>query len=331
MPAALLLLALTLWAATLVGSVAIPPLQVLEAVVQATARALGWLTGSPDVVETVVTQVRLPRVLLAAVVGAGLAAAGTAFQGVFRNPLADPYLLGTASGAGLAAAIVMVFGRQFPWLQTWGIGPAAFLGAALAVLVVVILAQRGGRMPIVHLVLAGVVVGSLLAALTSLVMLAGREQAAGVLSWLLGSFSFASWPRLAFALPAVLLATAVLLACARALDLLQLGEREAAQLGLAVEAFKVVCLLAATLATAAAVASAGIIGFVGLLVPHAVRLAAGPAHARLLPLAAVWGAIFLVVADLLARGVAGQVELPVGMVTAVLGAPAFLWLLRRSA
>lgn len=331
MPASLLLLLLTLWAAALVGSVAIPPLEVLRGAGDALLRALGRLSAAPDVVETVVAQVRLPRVLLAAVVGAGLAAAGTAYQGVFRNPLADPYLLGTASGAGLAASLVMVFGRHLPSLQTWGVGPAAFLGAAFAVLVVVLLAQRGGRMPIVHLVLAGVVVGSLLAALTSLVMLAGREQAVGVLSWLLGSFTFASWPRLAFALPAVLLATAVLWACARALDLLQLGEREAAQLGLPVEAFKAVCLLAATLATAAAVASAGVIGFVGLLVPHAVRLAVGPAHARLLPLAVVWGAIFLVLADLVARGLTAPVDLPVGVVTAVLGAPAFLWLLRRSA
>jgi len=263
------------------------------------------------------------------VVGAGLALAGAAFQGVFRNPLADPYLLGAASGAGLAAATLMVFGAGSAWLAGWTVGAAAFVGATLTVATVVALARRGRRVPIVPLVLAGVVVGSCLSAGTSLALLAAREQAAGVLAWLLGSFAFASWERLAWSAPAVAVAAAVVLLAARGLDVLQLGETSAAQLGLAVEPFKATLVVAATLATAAAVATAGVVGFVGLVVPHAVRLAVGPSHARLLPLSALWGATFLVLADLVARTLIAPVEVPVGVVTAIVGAPLFLWLLRR--
>jgi len=303
----------------------------VAAVVRAAARAWGLRDAAPTLAETIVVQIRLPRVAAAAVVGAGLALAGAAFQGVFRNPLADPYLLGAASGAGLAAASVMVFGAGTAWLAGWTVGAAAFVGATLTVALVVALARRGRRVPMVPLVLAGVVVGSCLSAGTSLTLLAAREQAAGVLAWLLGSFAFASWERLAWAGPAVAVAAVVVLLAARGLDVLQLGEASAAQLGLAVEPFKVLLVVAATLATAAAVATAGVIGFVGLVVPHAVRLAVGPGHVRLLPLSALWGATFLVLADLVARSLIAPVEIPVGVVTAIAGAPLFLVLLRRHA
>ncbi len=315
--------------AAAVGSVAIPPMEVVAAIGRALGRLFGAALAEPDLAETIVVQIRLPRVVAAAVVGAGLALAGAAFQGVFRNPLADPYLLGAASGAGLAAAILMVFGVGSAWLAGWTVGAAAFVGGTLTVAAVVALARRGRRVPVVPLVLAGVVVGSCLSAGTSLVLLAAREQAAGVLAWLLGSFAFASWERLAWAVPAVAVAALVVLLAARGLDVLQLGETAAAQLGLAVEPFKALLVVAATLATAAAVATAGVIGFVGLVVPHAVRLAVGPAHARLLPLSALWGATFLVLADLVARMLLAPVEVPVGVVTALAGAPLFLWLLRR--
>jgi iron complex transport system permease protein len=321
--------------AAAVGSVPIPPADVAQAVVRGLVRALGWgsffgvADAAPTIAETIVVQIRLPRVVGAAVVGAGLALAGAAFQGVFRNPLADPYLLGAASGAGLAAASVMVFGSGAGWLAGWSVGTAAFAGATLAVVVVVALARRGRRVPVVPLVLAGVVVGSCLSAATSLTLLAAREQAAGVLAWLLGSFAFASWDRLLWAAPAVGVAGLVVLMAARGLDVLQLGETAAAQLGLPVEPFKAVLVVAATLATAAAVATAGVIGFVGLLVPHAVRLAVGPSHGRMLPLSALWGATFLTLADLVARTLIAPAEVPVGVVTAIVGAPLFLLLLRR--
>lgn len=317
-----------LLAATL-GSVPVPPLEVVAAVGRGLVRLLGAASATPDVAETIVTQIRLPRVLAAATVGAGLALAGAAFQGVFRNPLADPYLLGAASGAGLAAASVLVLGASTAWWSGLGVGGAAFVGAVATVALVVALARQGTRLPVISLVLAGVVVGSALSAGTSLVLLAAREQAAGVLAWLLGSFAFASWSQLAWSLPAVAAAAAAILVAARGLDVLQLGDAEAAHLGLPVEAFKAGVVAASTLATAAAVASAGVIGFVGLVVPHAVRLAVGPGHRRLLPLSALWGATFVVAADLLARTAIAPHELPVGVVTALVGAPLFLVLLRR--
>ena len=324
-------LVLVVLGAAMLGSVPLTPVEVFAAVGRAVGRALGMASAPADLAETIVAQIRLPRVLAAAVVGAALALAGAALQGVFRNPLADPYLLGAASGAGLEAAVVLVLGTAGAWWASAGVGVAAFVGAIGTVALVVALARQGTRVPVVPLVLAGVVVGSSLSAGTSFVLLAAREQAAGVLAWLLGSFAFASWSQLAWAVPALFLAGAVVLAAARGLDVLQLGDAAAAQLGLPVEPFKVAVVAASTLATAAAVATAGVIGFVGLVVPHAVRLVVGPGHRRLLPLAALWGAIFVVAADVLARTVIAPAEVPVGVVTALAGAPFFLVLLRRHA
>ncbi len=286
----------------------------------------GQLHGTVD---TIVWQLRLPRVLMAALVGSALSLAGAAYQGVFRNPLADPYLLGAASGAGFGAAAVLVFAGSLPWLARLGVPVAAFVCALATVAVVTALARRGASLPSVSLILAGVVVGSSLTAATSFLMLASRDRAAGILSWLLGSFAFASWERLLPVAALLLPAAVVVLAAARALDVLQLGEESAAQLGVPVEAVKLALLASATLATAGAVSVAGVIGFVGLVVPHAVRLAFGSRHGRLLGLAAVWGALFMVLADLCARTVVAPAEVPVGIVTALVGGPFFLALLRR--
>ncbi len=334
--ASLGVLGLLLVVAAGVGSVPISAGEVVAAVGRGLWGAVVGPTGATQgldaeatrVIDTIVWQIRLPRVALAALVGAALGLAGAGFQGVFRNPLADPYLLGAASGAGFAASLAMVSGGMFG-LGALGVPLAAFVGAATTVALVVALARRGWSLPIVPLVLAGVVVGSCLAAGTSFVLLAAREQAAGVLTWLLGSLAFASWGRVGTVLPPVIVAGAVLIAAARSLDVLQLGERAAAQLGLRVEGLKLVVVAAGTLATAAAVSVAGVIGFVGLLVPHAVRLALGPDHRRLIPLSALWGAGFMVLADLVARTVIAPAELPVGVVTALVGAPFFLLLLRR--
>jgi iron complex transport system permease protein len=306
-----------------VGSVSIGPLEVLRAVGHGLT---GHLSGPDDVI---IWQLRLPRVLLAALVGAALALAGVAYQGVFRNPLAEPYLLGVASGAGFGASLALVFGASVPLLATLGVPAAAFICALGTVLLVWLLAQRSGTVPLVSLILAGVVVGSSLTAATSLVLLLAREQAAGVLAWLLGSFSFASWEKILMVLPFVLVAGAVTWGSSRALNLLQLGEEQATQLGLPVETFKYLLLIAATLATAAAVSVSGIIGFVGLITPHAVRLALGPDHRTLIPMSAVLGALFLVLADLLARTIIAPGELPIGIITAIAGGPFFLFLLRR--
>lgn len=278
--------------------------------------------------EVIVWQMRLPRVLTAALVGGALALAGAVYQGVFRNPLADPYLLGTASGAGFGATLVAALAGAAPLLTQVGAPVVAFLFGLGTVLLVAVLAREGAALPTVRLILAGVVVGSIFTAATSFLMVVSREQAAGMLARLLGGFGFSGWSDVlvlvAFTVPALLLAGAF----ARALDLLQLGEEGAALLGLPVEAVKYLMLGVATLATAAAVSVAGIIGFVGLIVPHAVRLALGPGHRRLLPLACTWGAGFMVLADLLARTVVAPVEVPVGIITAVLGGPFFLLLLK---
>ena len=318
-----LLLLLAILFAVSVGSVRVAPLDVLSAV----GHGLSGQLSSPQ--DSIIWQLRLPRVLLAALVGAALALAGAGFQGIFRNPLADPYLLGAASGAGLGAVLVMVFGVATPWLLSLGVSLSAFFGALLAVAAVVLLARQGPQLPAVSLILAGVVVGSSLSALTSFVMLLAREQAAGVLAWLLGSFAFAGWRDVLLLLPLLLLPLAVLQGSGRALNLLQLGEEEAQHLGLPVERFKLALIAVATLATAAAVSMAGIIGFVGLIVPHAARLLLGPDYRRLIPASALLGALFLVLADLLARTLIAPGEVPIGVITAIAGGPFFLYLLRR--
>lgn len=272
--------------------------------------------------------IRLPRALLAALVGAGLGLAGAVYQGVFRNPLADPYLLGTAGGAGFGAALAVVAGTG-SLVTVLGAPLLAFVCALLTVLAVVVLARQGGTLPVVRLILAGVVLSSILTAGTSFLMLAAREQAAGILARLLGSFAFAGWSDVAVVSGFMVPAVVIVLLLARALDVLQLGEEGASHLGLPVETVKYVLLGAATLVTAAVVSVAGIIGFVGLMTPHAVRLTIGPRHRALLGHSLAWGATFVVVADLLARTVITPAELPVGIITALVGGPFFLLLLRR--
>ncbi len=318
-------LAAVIVVAIAVGSVTVTP----DVVVSAVRKGLAGERLRP--LETVVWQLRFPRVLLAGLVGAGLALAGAVFQGVFRNPLADPYLIGTASGAGFGAVLVMSLGASAPVLAGLGAPAAAFVCALATVLLVVFLARVGGALPTVRLVLAGVVISSLFTAGTSFLLVAAREQAGGILAWLLGGFGFSTWRQVGLMAAVALPALALVGAFSRALDLLQLGEEGAALLGLGVERTKLLLLGVATLVTAAAVSVAGIIGFVGLVVPHAARLALGRPHGRLLPVATLWGAGFMILADLLARQVIAPVEVPVGIVTAIVGGPFFLWLLKGRA
>ena len=317
------LLAVIMVVATGIGSVSIAPAEVLSAV---------WhgLTGSLDgTYDMIVWKIRLPRVMMAALVGASLALAGTAYQGIFRNPLADPYLLGVASGASLGAAVVIAFSVSVPLLAWLGIPVMTFIFGLITVFLVTMLARRGNNIPMVSLILSGAVLGSCFTAATSFIMLIAREQAASVLAWLLGSFALSSWSKLASVLPFMLVAALAIMLSSRALNLLQLGDEQAAQLGLPVERFKVVLISLATLATAAAVSVSGIIGFVGLMVPHAVRLSVGPDHRTLVPLSGLLGALFMVLADLLARTIISPAEIPIGVITALVGGPFFLYLLKR--
>lgn len=318
----LLLLAVVLLAVG-VGSVYISPAETFQAVSHGLSQRLDGTT------DTIIWKIRLPRVLMAAVVGASLALSGVAYQGIFRNPLADPYLLGVASGASLGAGLAIVLGASIPFFAQLGLPLLSFLFSLVAVFLVILLAKQGSSIPTVSLILAGTVLGSSFTAATSFLMLLSREQAATILAWLMGSFGLASWSKLATVFPFMLLSALAIGFSARALNLLQLGEEQAAQLGLPVERFKYSLITLATLATSAAVSVSGIIGFVGLMVPHAVRLALGPDHRSLIPMSAMLGAVFMVLADLLARSVLSPAEIPIGVVTALVGGPFFLYLLRR--
>ena len=277
--------------------------------------------------ETIVVELRLPRVLTAMVVGLGLAVAGATFQGLVRNPLADPYVLGTASGAALGAAIAVILPVRTLVLEFGLLHGLAFAGALAAVFVVYRLSRVGGLSPLTSLLLTGYAVGSLLAAGLAMAMYVSGAGLRQIFSYLLGGFDASSWLRLATATPLVLGASAFILVRARAINGLLLGEEAAAHLGVDVRRERAILLTLASLVTAAAVAVSGLIGFVGLVVPHVVRLLVGPNARLVLPLSALFGASLMVVADLAARLLG---EIPVGVVTAVVGAPFFLYLLRRA-
>jgi iron complex transport system permease protein len=321
----LIALLLALVAGVGLGEVVIPPADTVAIL----AQQLGWPVHAtwPAADATIVLQLRLPRVLAAMAVGASLALAGTAFQGLLRNPLADPYVLGTASGAALGAALGVVIPVRGIVLGFGLLQGLAFVGALGAVVVVYRLSRAGQLASMTGVLLTGYAVSSLLAAGLAVTMWLSGDGLRQIFFFLLGGFDGAAWPQLAAALPALLLGGAVLLSRGRALNALLLGEETAAHLGLDVRRERIVLLAAASLVTAASVAMAGLIGFVGLVVPHVVRLVVGPNARAVLPLAAIWGAAFLVACDLLAR-IPGDV--PVGVVTALVGAPFFLWILRRA-
>ena len=308
------------------GPTAIAPAEVLQVIAH---HLFGLDSQVSPPADAIVWQIRLPRVLLAGLVGGTLAISGAAYQGVFRNPLADPYLLGVATGAGLAATIAIVLEAPL-LLAGFSLLPAiAFAGAVASVLLTYSIARAGGRTPNTTLLLAGVALASVSVSAISYLMLVDRQNTTAILSWLLGSFNDSAWRDLLYVAPYALPAAGVVFLHARLLNALQLEESQAQLVGVSVERTKAVVLLAASLATAAAVALAGVIGFVGLIVPHAVRLLIGPDYRRLLPVAWLLGAGFLILADLGARTLARPSELPVGIITSFFGAPFFLFLLRR--
>ncbi len=283
----------------------------------------------PASAEMILLQIRLPRIVLAGLVGGALAVAGATFQGVFRNPLADPYLLGVASGAGLGA--VLAFIVPIPRdLYAIGVVPAfAFLGGMCAVIAVYALARVGESVPTTTLLLAGVAISAAASALTAYLMYLHGDQLLVIYGWLLGGFNVAHWQEVRLLLPLVVFSTVIMTLGGRTMNAMQFGEEQAAALGISVERSKIILLGAGTLATAAAVSTSGLIGFVGLIVPHITRLLIGPDYRRLIPTAALLGAAFLIAADAGARAAPGPSEIPVGVVTAAIGAPFFLVLLRR--
>lgn len=287
-------------------------------------------SGVSDAEWNVLWRIRTPRVVLAALVGAMLSLAGASYQGVFRNPLVDPYLLGVAAGAGLGATIVFSLGRAST--SGWWIDPlplAAFIGGLCAVLVTYVVGTAFGRTrSSVTLVLAGVAVTSLATAIQAFVLQRNNEVVRQVYSWILGRLSSATWADVRLIAPYVIASSAVLLLHRRLLDVMRVGDDEAAALGTSVRRVRLVVVLAATLGTATAVAVSGLIGFVGIIVPHAVRLVAGASYRLVLPLSILAGASFLVLADIPSRTLSRPAETPIGVVTAFFGAPFFLLLLR---
>ncbi len=278
--------------------------------------------------EAVIVQVRLSRVLLAMLVGACLALAGAGFQGVLRNPLADPYTLGVASGSSIGAAFLILFGLQHV-IGLWSVPIVAFSTGLLTMFAVFWLARSQGAMGIETLILSGVVVQAFLSAFVSYMVSLSQGVVNEVLFWLMGSLSKRNWGHVQLLLPFVIVGVPILVAYARHLNLLVMGERHAAHLGMRVERTKVTVLVVSTLLTAAAVSVSGVVGFVGLVVPHIIRLLVGPDYRLIVPLSAVGGAIYVLWADTLARTITSPKEIQLGIVTAFIGAPFFAYLLKR--
>ena len=283
--------------------------------------------------ETIIFQIRLPRVVGGALIGAALATAGVLFQGLLRNPMADPYIIGTSAGAALGATIAMILPINLAFLGFGLVPMAAFVGALTTVTLVYNLARVGGKTPIISMLLAGFVVSALLGAIIAFIMSISDRldlNLRSIYSFLMGHISVTNWGQIAVIAPLFIGGIVVARFFAFRLNAFSLGEEGAAYLGVEVERDKILILALGSLLTAAAVSISGLIGFVGLVMPHAVRLRLGPDHRLLLPASALAGAAFVVIADLLARTLLAPIEIPVGIITALIGAPFFLYLLRRS-
>jgi iron complex transport system permease protein len=286
--------------------------------------------GYTPLEQKIIIDLRLPRIILAFLAGGALSIAGVVFQGLFRNPMADPYIIGTSSGAALGAALGFVTGLDIQFLNLSVVPALAFTGAIGTTIVVYNLSRLGSKTSMMVLLLTGVAFSFLLSSITSAIMILRRDETHNIISWMIGGFTASRWIHVQVILPYLIVGMALLAAFSRDLDLMLLGEEKARQLGVDIQRLQGILTLAASLLVAAAVSFSGIIGFVGLVVPHMVRLIIGPNHKQLLPTATLTGAIFLLIADTVARIILSPLELPVGIITAFLGAPFFIYLLRRN-
>lgn len=320
---AICLLLLAIGLSVVIGAVFIPPADLWRVLTGLPPQTVAQAT-------TIILTLRLPRTILILLTGAALGTSGAAYQGLFRNPLADPYLIGVASGAGLGAVLAMSIRWPYTPFGLLAVPAAAFAGALGAVFLVYSLARLGKTLPTTNLILAGVAFSSFATAVTSYLMFRSTGELRRALAWLLGGTTISGWGPVLAILPFLTVGLGVLLLAGHALNVLQFGDDQARQMGLQVTRARTLILLVASLATAAAVAYSGIIGFIGLIIPHLVRLWFGGDYRRLLPLSLLGGAAGLLLADVLARVLLPSQELPVGIVTALVGAPFFLWVLRRS-
>lgn len=324
-----LLLLISAVLSIMIGSTTIP-LKTIFKVIGSAFTGVKPQSDPTGTFSTILFSLRIPHMCLLLLVGAGLAGSGAAYQGLFRNPLADPYLIGVASGAGLGAVAAMTIQWPYTTLGLMAVPLAAFMGAVAAVAVVSFMARVGKTIPTTNLILAGVVVGSFCTALSSLLMINASGDLRRALVWLMGGSTQAGWAPVLAVLPYLLIGMTILLALGQPLNVMQFGDEQASQLGVPVTRVRWLTIIAATLTTAAAVAYAGVIGFVGLIVPHIVRLVWGGDYRRLIPLSLLGGASLLLLTDVVARSVIAPQEVPVGIITSLMGAPFFLWLLRRS-
>ncbi|WP_141015669.1 FecCD family ABC transporter permease [Nocardioides sambongensis] len=311
-----------------VGQLSIPPAEVLGSVLHRIGLDIGPMPTHPRG-DATLWEVRFPRVVLAALVGASLATAGAVMQGVFGNPLAEPGVVGVSSGAAVAAGAVIVF--DIALLGTWTIAAAAFLGGLVTTLLVYLLSRDGGRTEVVTLVLTGIALNAMTSAGLAFLLFLGDQQAREeIVFWTLGSLNGTRWAAVAVVAPIALVGMVAALMLARPLDLLSLGDRAARHVGVDVERLRLAAIVVVALLTAAAVSFCGTIAFVGLVVPHLIRMLAGPGHRMLIPASALGGALLLVSADLWARTAIENADLPIGLLTSLVGGPFFFWLIRRS-
>jgi iron complex transport system permease protein len=308
-----------------IGSTDIPFIDVFK-VFMSRLFSLSIIPDYPASMYTIIFDIRLPRILMAGLVGAALAVAGAAYQGMFHNPLADPYLTGVSQGAALGAVIGFLIPAAIPSIY---IPLLAFMGAILSAMSVFFIARTGKVVPITTLILGGVAVGAFLSSITSYLITVSGNKVHSIIFWLLGTFSIADWNSVAVTAPYIACGIIVIMIFARPLNIMQLDEEQAQQLGINVERVKLVILLAATISTAAAVCFCGAIGFVGIIVPHAIRIIFGPDYRLLLPMSMLTGAGFLILADTASRTLLAPTEIPVGVITALIGAPFFLYVLRK--
>lgn len=280
--------------------------------------------------DTIIFLLRIPRTLMMVLAGAALASSGAAYQGLFRNPLSDPYLIGVSSGAGLGAIIAMSIPWQYSRIAAFAVPLFAFIFALLTVFIVFNLGRMGGYLNITGLLLAGVAVNAFTSALSSVWILLSNLEIKRSFSWMLGGSGIVGWERILVTAPLIIAGIIGQIRYAYPLNILQFGEEQALQLGISVNRVRIRLILWATLTTSSAIACTGVIGFVGLIVPHLLRILTGSDYRKLVPLAAIGGAVMLTLSDILSRVLMAPREIPVGVITAVTGAPFFLWILNRS-
>lgn len=288
------------------------------------------LTEIDEVYPTIVWKIRMPRILLAGLTGCGLSLVGATFQGLFRNPLADPHVLGISSGAALGATFAMISGVGIHLMGLGIVGTFAFIGALLTAAMVYRISCTGNKLPVITILLTGTAVSTMLSSVISLIMTFHHDKIEKVYLWTLGSFSAATWSRVSFLMFFTILCVGIILIFSRELDVIMTGNDTAESLGIDTAKVKKILIFIASLLIAACVSVSGVIGFVGLVIPHCIRIISGPSHKRLLPLSCLGGAIFMIICDTIARNIAAPSEIPVGVITAILGTPYFIYLLQQN-